>query len=106
MSDLFFHRPLIAGMGYKPGTAFQICLKVLNETGDELSLALDNSAGAHEIAWRGDLRVFVASGDDNQEAIEPITNPTPLDLLKVLATHLGYYITPIATPEPWVRGNS
>jgi len=93
--DLFFHAPMIAGYVIRPGTAFQVCLKVVNETGDELSLALDNSAGAHDRAWRGDLRVFAASGDDNDEMIEPIVGPTTLQLLETLATHLGYRIEPL-----------
>lgn len=102
MRDLFFHAPVIRGFVIPRGTPFGVGLKILNETGDEISLCLDSDPTgmdpddpARDTAWRGDLRVYLGGGDDNQELIEPIQNPTALDLLKVLATHLGYQIEPL-----------
>ena len=83
MRRIFFPRPLMAGPSFVCG------LKIINAAGQELSLGLDNSH-THDVAWRGELRVYDENGADLGE---PITGPTPEQFLERLATHLGYTIT-------------
>jgi hypothetical protein len=66
------------------------CLNVVNEKGDELSLAGDDSAGT----MRHYGRLSLAKFSGNQQIGEEIFGPTAEEFLKALADHLGYTVAP------------
>lgn len=64
-------------------------LKVLNEAGDELSLAGDDSCGVFPHNSRLQLAVFAKN---NERVGEEQYYVTPESFLKALASHLGYKV--------------
>lgn len=73
---------------YQPTDLKHSCLKVFNKTGDELSLAGDDSCGALRHHARTSLCIFPEGGHEQQG--EVVTHVTPAALLHKLAAHLGY----------------
>ena len=82
MSEIYFAKTTNSG---------QACLKIINESGIELSLAGDDSCGTSEKLWRTSLARF--KGPLTADMIEHEQFAiTPEDFLKTLADHLGYNI--------------
>lgn len=71
----------------------QSCLKIFNEDGLELSLAGDDSCGAHK-KYNSRMSVAVFNGDFIEDTVEPdrpFSGDTD-EFMQLLAKHLGYKV--------------
>jgi hypothetical protein len=75
---------------FRPVDLNHSCLKVFNASGDELSLAGDDSCGAMTHHARCQLAIFPAGGHTMMK--DEIMYVTPEELLNNLAAHLGYTV--------------
>lgn len=67
----------------------QACLRILNDKGEELSLAFDNSNGTMKTLGRVSMMRF--KGDEIlAEEVYRVSNE---EFLQVLAAHLGFTVT-------------
>lgn len=77
----------------------QVCLKILNAAGEELSVAFDDSAGA--LKHLGRVSVARFKGDHTIEPDRPLWDAE--DFLQELARHLGYQVTKTVVVQTTTR---
>ena len=78
---------------YAVRTSSGICLKVMNEHGEELSYAFDDSAGAMPVFGRVSAVRFGGRNLETQLGEEKPIYGFPERFLEILADHLGYEVT-------------
>lgn len=83
MNDLYLSRPFATNCA---------CLKVLNERGEELSVAFDDSCGALKHLGRVSIAVF-KSAESSENVRDEVFCVGAKELLEELALHLGYTLT-------------
>ena len=91
MSNVYFEKPIRSQYGNAAN------LKIVNDDGEMLSIAGDDSCGAMPKLGRVTMLRY---NQEYRALSAEMFAPTAVDILVELATHLGYRIEPKSTPRP------
>lgn len=85
MAKMYFTDPIVTQFGKS------VCMKIVNDQGEELSLSGDNSCGGMPNLGRMSIAMF----DKEDDFMMPeVYAPSVKDFLELLAEHLGYDVRP------------